>query len=176
MHAMNIFLIGYRCTGKTTVGKGLAASLGYSFVDTDELIVRKEGQKIDKIVARGGWGLFRGLEKQTLEEICKRDRQVVATGGGIILDLDNVGLMKRKGRIVWLKAGEQAIYTRMVADTASARNRPALTLKNLREEIVETLREREPLYRRAMDLEFDTEKAAPEAVLQCIVERIEGLI
>jgi len=102
VNADNLFLIGYRCTGKSSVGRLLAATLARSFVDTDSLIVSDNGMSIRKIVISRGWGAFRRLERTVLKQICNLDGQMMATGGGIVLNADNVGLMKKSGKVIYL--------------------------------------------------------------------------
>jgi shikimate kinase len=79
---MNLFLIGYRCSGKTTIGKSIAMTIDWSFVDSDLLVIKKNGNSIKDIIDTAGWDAFRRMERSTLRQICTKDRQVVATGGG----------------------------------------------------------------------------------------------
>jgi len=166
---MNLFLIGYRCTGKTTVGKALAQRLGWPFRDTDQLIVENAGTSIARMVDAGGWRYFRERERQTLADLSVADRQVVATGGGIVLDARNVRAMQRSGKIVWLTAGEQTIQARMLADESTAGNRPPLTGTGLLAEIAVVLADRRPLYEKAADVTIDTDREAVAAVCERIV-------
>ena len=78
----NLFLIGYRCTGKSSVGQALATKLGWPFIDTDSLLVSESGLSIKEVVDTCGWQAFRRLEHTALQQVCAMDRQVVATGGG----------------------------------------------------------------------------------------------
>jgi len=100
---MNVILIGYRCSGKTSVGKILAQKMGLSFVDTDELLVEKHGRSVSEIVRNDGWDGFRGLEQAVIQEVCAQDSTVIATGGGAVLDPANVSAMQHSGPVVWLK-------------------------------------------------------------------------
>jgi shikimate kinase len=169
---MNIFLIGYRCTGKTSVGRLLAATLQWPFVDTDQAIVGEQGRSIKAIVSDEGWDRFRLLEKKMLSAVCGNRMQVVATGGGIVLDPANVALMKQHGTVVWLKANVETIYNRMLKDVATDQNRPALTRKKLRREIEDTLDERESLYIGAGDIEIETDDVAPDVLSARLLELI----
>lgn len=155
---MNLFLIGYRCTGKTTLGKALARRLGWSFVDTDRRIVEATGISIAQMVAVHGWPFFRQQERQTLCEVSGGEHQVVATGGGVILDERNVSAMKNTGRVVWLTASEKIIQARMLDDEATAGNRPALTGQGLIAEITSVLTLRRPLYEKAADYQIATDR------------------
>ena len=104
---MNIVLIGYRGAGKTTVGHRLVARLKMKFVDTDDLIEERQGAPISQIVKSQGWDHFRKLEKAIIEEISKEDHLIIASGGGAVLDTDNVMTFRRNGFIIWLRADQQ---------------------------------------------------------------------
>ena len=164
MQAVNVFLIGYRCSGKTTVGRHLAQSLGWPFVDTDALVAADLGASIADVVRRRGWEAFRLAERHVLAAVCARRRQVVATGGGVPCDAANVQRMKQNGVLVWLRAGEASIEKRMRKDAASALSRPALGGKDALQEIRRTLEARRPLYRAAADLWVHTDDLCAEAV------------
>ena len=82
---MNIVLIGYRCSGKTTVGKALASMLNMQFIDTDQAVEKSSGRSIDQIVMRSGWAQFRALEKEIISRAAAKDKLVIATGGGVVL-------------------------------------------------------------------------------------------
>lgn len=153
----NIFLIGYRCTGKTSVGKHIAKKIGWCFIDSDDLLMKNTGETVTEIVSRGGWGLFRKLEKETLKNICRNGKQVIATGGGVVTDDENIDLMKRSGAVVWLRANPGTILERMQRDTRTGDLRPSLTDRELKAEIIETLKERQPLYSLATTFDIDTE-------------------
>lgn len=168
----NIFLIGFRCTGKSSVGKALAAKLGWQFLDTDSLLVSESGISIKEIVETHGWQTFRKLEHAIVEQVCTLDRRVVATGGGIILNADNVTLMKKSGRLVWLRAKPETIKTRMRQDRDTRDFRPALTSKDSIAEIEETLLEREPHYRQAMDFLVDTDGRRIDELCDVIIQQL----
>ena len=175
LNAYNLFLIGYRCTGKSSVGRQLSATLGRDFVDTDSAIVSKAGISIRKIVEECGWKYFRRWEHNALRQVCSAGRQVVATGGGIVLDAANVELMKESGKIIWLRAAPDTIKGRMVQDLASQGFRPALTAKNSISEVEETLAEREPFYRQAMDFAVDTDNVGLDVIVDIIIENLNRL-
>lgn len=171
---MNIFLIGYRCTGKTSVGRWLAKYLGRPFVDTDTLVVARSNRSIRRIVNDHGWSVFRHMEKQVLKDVCSAGGQVVATGGGIVLDVENVTLMKQTGRVVLLKASVETIRRRMRGDDKSAGFRPALTAdKNRVQEISQTLAERMPLYKGAMDICIETSTLSAGEIARDIASRLQ---
>lgn len=145
---MNIVLIGYRGTGKSTVGKVLAGWLGRTLVSTDAEIVRRAGQTIPEIVARHGWDYFRDLESAVCQELAMRDGLIIDTGGGAILRSQNVDALKKTGKLFWLTASVATIASRIGGDT----QRPSLTgTKSFVEEIQEVLSERTPQYQAAAD-------------------------
>ena len=174
---MNIFLIGYRCTGKTSVGRSLAKRLGWSFVDTDVKLMDEHGQKISEIVDTKGWAAFRKMEKQVIKYVCKQDRHVVATGGGVVLDEENVKRMKDCGVLVWLKATVDTIGNRMAEDPLTQDFRPSLTSKGgVIEEIEEMLFIRNPYYEKAMNLIVVTDLIGIEDVCDTILLKLEKTI
>ena len=116
---MNIILIGFRGTGKTTIGKMLAQRLGKEFVDADEYLEQKEGKTVKDIFAEGGEKLFREIETQIIAELCLLDNRVVATGGGAILREENVKTLKKSGIIILLEADVDTIYKRIHKDTTT---------------------------------------------------------
>lgn len=145
---MNIVLIGYRGTGKSTVGKVLATRLGRELVSTDKEIVKRAGRSIPEIVAEHGWEHFRQLESQVCKDLGGRDNLVIDTGGGAILRKENVDAFKRNGTLCWLTASVNTIANRIGGDT----QRPSLTgNKSFVEEIQEVLEERIPKYQAAAD-------------------------
>lgn len=175
MNHSNLFLIGYRCAGKSSVGRILAARLGRSFVDTDSCVVVESGVSIKELVDRRGWAAFRRLEHTVLRQTCAGDRQVVATGGGIVLDPDNIDLMKKSGKVIWLKATVETIKLRMKRDQGSEGFRPALTSKDSYSEIEETLAARKPLYHRAKDFALDTAHHGIDQICDVIMGRLGPL-
>ena len=124
---------------------------------------------IRKIVTQHGWQEFRRLEHLALQQVCVADRQIVATGGGIVLDAANVGLMKKSGRVIWLKATADTIRSRMLKDKASEGSRPALTSKDSIAEIEDTLAERKTLYRQTMDFAVDTDNFRLDEIVDSII-------
>jgi shikimate kinase len=143
---MNVVLIGYRGTGKSTVGKIVAARLGRTLVSTDVEIVKRAGQGIPEIVAQQGWDYFRDLESQVCQELAGREGLVIDTGGGAILRSQNVDVLKKTGTLFWLTASVDTIANRIGQDT----QRPSLTgTKSFVDEIQDVLRERTPKYQAA---------------------------
>ncbi len=162
---MNIVLIGYRGTGKTSIGKKLASELWMDFVDTDELIVQRAGKTIREIFAAQGEAHFRDLEEQVIAEVGARDNMVIAAGGGAVLRPANIAALKKHGKIIWLQADAQTLFERIVADAATHHTRPDLTATGGLEEIKTLLAVRTPLYQAAADATLEvTRLTVPDAV------------
>ena len=146
---MNLVLIGYRGTGKSTVGRILAKQLKRELVSMDAEIVRRARQAIPDIVKQYGWDHFRDLEAEVCRELSARNRQIIDTGGGVILRPENVVSLKSNGVLFWLTAEVNTIVSRIGGDT----NRPSLTgTKSFVDEVEEVLRDRFPKYQAAADL------------------------
>ena len=165
---MNIALIGYRGSGKSSVGRRLASRMGNKFVDTDDLIESEEG-KISDIVKSRGWDYFRAIEKRMIEEISKEDNLVIALGGGAVLDADNVVNLERNGLVIWLKADPEALRKRMGEDHRTSVSRPTLTGKGTIEELEEMVAYRDPFYEKAGKIQLDTSSLDVEAVVEKIM-------
>jgi shikimate kinase len=152
---MNIVLIGYRGSGKTSIGKRLAVLRQMSFVDTDALIIETAGRTIKEIFATEGEPGFRDRESAAIQEISQRQNAVIAVGGGAILRPENVAALKKIGRIIWLQADPETLHARILADAATFATRPNLTAAGGLEEIRALLETRLPLYASAADTTLD---------------------
>jgi shikimate kinase len=152
---MKVVLIGCRGTGKSAVGSLLAERCKLDFYDTDKIIELRGGQSIGAMVAMQGWEFFREQEKEVVREVSMIDAAVIATGGGVVLDPENISLLKQKGFLIWLVADADTIVERILADNNNEQ-RPSLTEKALADETIAVLAERSPLYRIAADLSVDT--------------------
>lgn len=158
---MNIVLIGYRGTGKTSVGKKLAEKLDRRFTRTDELIIKKAGMSIPKIVDNYGWDVFRNIESEVVKEVSKKDNWIIDTGGGVVLKRINVENLKKKGMLILLKADIKTIIDRIKYD----KERPSLTgRKSFIEEIEEVLKQRSKKYEEAADYTIDTTRLTVDEV------------
>ncbi|MBN2396892.1 MAG: shikimate kinase [Deltaproteobacteria bacterium] len=152
----NIILIGYRCTGKTTVGKKLSERLGLPFIDTDGLVMLDTGMSVDEIVREGGWPLFRQKEREVIKGLSSADDVIIAPGGGAIEDPQNREVLRKNGLFVWLTADVEIIVERMRSDLKNTDQRPPLSGGDLQAEVMEMTRKREPVYRELADLTIDT--------------------
>jgi shikimate kinase len=170
---MIITLIGYRATGKTTLAELLARRLGWQWIDADVEIERRAGKTIARIFADDGEPAFRDLEAQVIADLCRRDRLVLAAGGGAPLREDNRQIMRQSGKVVWLKARPETILKRMSGDSTTDQRRPNLTGRGPLDEIVQLLALREPMYRDTANITIDTENRTPEELTAEILERLE---
>ncbi|MBI9082157.1 MAG: shikimate kinase [Desulfobacterales bacterium] len=173
--APNLYLIGFRCTGKTSVGKTLAQILGRPFTDADRALEEHACATVARIVARDGWSVFRKMEKEVLARLAGMDGQIVATGGGVVIDLQNRAVLKQSGTTVWLRASAETILSRMGADAQTGSLRPALTDKGLEEEVRDTLARRKPLYAEAADLTVDTDGKTIETVCNLVLAELRNV-
>ena len=169
LETKNIYLIGMRGSGKTTLAKALAVALGCAFVDTDEVLVRDAGQSVDEIVSAHGWERFRALEEQTLAKVAGLPGKVVATGGGIVLSAANRDLMYKTGVSFYLAADAALLTGRILRDDNPAQ-RPALTGLALHDEVAHIMSEREPLYMAGMDHMLQANRSVEELVDDVLVD------
>lgn len=161
---MLIALIGFMASGKTTVGRLLAESLGCPFLDLDEVIVRKAGRSIPAIFEADGEAGFRKLEKQALEQTVSKyaeNTAVLALGGGTVTVPGAVKLLQEKTTCIYLQASLEAIQARLSADTTA---RPLAG-----DLLAERLAAREPLYRQAAHVTVDTDGLTPEQITDEII-------
>jgi shikimate kinase len=169
---VNIYLIGYRGTGKSTVAPLLAELLGkaWSAVDLDEQLQCHAGRTIADIFAIEGEAGFRDREQEALHQAARQDRLVVATGGGVVGRTENRELLEQ-GRVVWLTASVAVIVQRLAADDKNGPQRPDLTVQGGREEIERLLAVREPIYRELAELTLVTDSRSPQEIARNIADR-----
>jgi shikimate kinase len=167
----NLFLIGYRGAGKTTVARILAGRLGRSWIDSDAALEERHGRSIARIFAEEGEAGFRDKEAALLEDLCSRRGAVIATGGGVVLRPANCQRLKAAGRVIWLTADAWTLWQRLQNDSTSSERRPILTTGGLAE-IEELLRAREPLYRACADITVASAGRSPGEIADAIVDRL----
>lgn len=141
----HLYLIGYRGSGKSSVGAIVAARLGRPFVDADTLLEADAGKNIRDIFAAEGEAGFRDRETTTLRKLAAGEPAVIATGGGVILRHENRELLRSTGFAVWLNAPAELLWDRISIDPTTAARRPNLAGGGL-EEVRGLLAVREPLY------------------------------
>lgn len=161
----NIVLIGFMGSGKSSVGRLVASKLNQRFIDTDHLIVQKNGLEISEIFKKHGEPFFRDQEQLTLESLQTTTHCIIATGGGIVGRPENHALLHRLGFVVWLTANEDVIFERVSRNT----KRPLLQTSNPRETISTLLAQRNPLYEKASHFTLDTSDFPHDSIAQTII-------
>jgi shikimate kinase len=166
---LNLYLVGYRCTGKSSVGRIVSDTLGWVFVDMDSELQAAEGRDVQQIVKDRGWEYFRKSETKLLHRLSRGSKQVIATGGGVVTNPGNVGRMHSSGKVVWLHGRANTIAQRMAGDHNTGGQRPPLAGKDAVAEIEEILAERLPLYQQAMHFRVDTDDLSPLEVAERVL-------
>ena len=166
--AMNLILIGFMGVGKTCVGKGAAQRLGWSFIDTDTLIEEARSMTIPEIFAKHGNTSFRKTEKAVVESVARSHRCVIATGGGVVLDPENVDRLRRHGFLIHLTLSPDIIFDRIGHQS----DRPLLQTDNPRETLEALFQSRESLYRACSDFTIDRNGLNVNETVEKMIEAI----
>jgi shikimate kinase len=166
---MNIFLIGYRGSGKSTVSRRLGELLGWPSVDADSELEQRAGKSIKDIFATGGESAFRELETRVIGDLASRDKHVIALGGGAILREINRKAIAGRGPVVWLQASPETLFARINADPQTEEHRPNLTAQGGVEEIRTLLEQRTPQYRASANVTVDVNRLDPDEIARQIL-------
>jgi shikimate kinase len=142
---VNLYLVGFMGTGKTTVGRAVAHKLGFTLVDSDAEIERLQGRTVPDIFARDGEPAFRAMERQFVADGHPAHRAVVSCGGGLVIQPGILEALKAKGVVVCLHASIETILER----TARHRNRPLLAVEDPEQRVRALYAQREPIYKRS---------------------------
>ncbi len=140
----NIILTGFMGTGKTTLGRLLAEKIGYQFIDTDTQIERETRKTITELFKTQGEAAFRKLESELVEGLAQKEGLVIATGGGLVLDPNNVAVLSKTGKIICLTASPEEILARVAKQQDV---RPLLQEKDPKAKIIDLLQQRDSVYR-----------------------------
>ena len=167
----SLYLVGMMGSGKTSTGRPLAERLGYGFVDADAVIEQAAGCSIPDIFDRDGEAGFRKLESQVLSAISQRHSLVVATGGGVVTQPENWGML-HSGIVIWLDVVPDQLLQRLNADSTV---RPLLQTADPEAALNALLNERRPLYAEA-DLTVVINDETPEAVADGILQLVPSLL
>ena len=167
-----VYLIGARASGKTSLGRELARTLGRPFADTDHLFVQLRGVSIADYVAEQGWEAFRDAETEALRAAADPPGAVAACGGGIVLRPANRDILAT-GLVLYLHAPAEVLARRLGADPLEAQ-RPSLTGEGIADEVHRVLAQREGLYRDCADAVLDA-TAPPQEVLQSALDVLDAL-
>lgn len=163
---VNIALIGFMGTGKTSVGRLVADMLRFDFIDTDELIQTGTGRSITDIFNKDGEATFRTLESQTVGELAGRANTVISTGGGLPVNPKNLASLKAHALVVCLWSSPEKIWERV----RHQGHRPLLHDKDPQAKIRELLAAREPFYKQA-DVLLNTELRSVREVAQQVIHQ-----
>ena len=166
---MNIVLIGFRGTGKSTVGRLLAKRLERDFIDSDKFIEDSTGKTIKSIFEEDGEEGFRQIEADTITELSKADNKVISAGGGVVLREENVNNLKDNGFLILLEATPEIIHNRIAQDKNTTQQRPSLTDKKPLEEIKHLIEQREHAYKNAADYTINTSSVSCEDIVNEII-------
>ena len=167
---MNVALFGFMGVGKTTVGRLLATQLKYTFIDSDAELEREAGMRVSAVFASLGEPVFRAMERGVVQRLSAGDGQVIALGGGTVLDPINIESLRRSSRMVLLTASPEEISIRTRLDTT----RPLLAGEDRLVQIRRLLDERRDRYMAAADMVVDTNGVPPIRVAEAIKERLEA--
>ncbi len=167
---MRIVFIGMRGSGKSTLGEVLSRKLGWRYFETDRIIEKEAGLKISEIVSRFGWKKFRTLESIVIRNLKNVERAVIATGGGVVLNEENMKILKNNSITVFLNASVPVLIKRC----QSGENRPFLNdVTSMEEDLTKTLSKRQNLYEKYADLTIVNEN---KSVLQTMNEFLRSKI
>lgn len=153
----NIVLVGLSGSGKSTLGNILSSLSGYALVDTDAIIVKLQNRSINNIFEKNGEEFFRTLETQVSKEISTFDKQIISTGGGIVLKEKNLEYLKQNGVVFYLKTSVNTLLKRLEGDNT----RPLLKTDDVKKKLENMLEIRGKLYEKA-DVTIETDKLTPE--------------
>ena len=161
----NIILIGFMGCGKTSVGIKLSYQMKRTMIDTDKWIEQRQKMTVSQIFASFGEKEFRRMETECLKKLIdSADHQIISAGGGLPLREENHQLLKRLGKVFYLKIGPEAVYERLKNDTT----RPLLQVENPKERIRALLLEREPIYEACADVIVDVSEKSFDEILESI--------
>lgn len=170
---MLISLIGYRGTGKTTVGFLLAERLGWTCIDSDVQIEHDAGVSIRQIFESEGESGFRARESAVITRLARMHKIVLALGGGAILREENRKAIMVAGPTVWLWAEPEELYKRISDDPTTENSRPNLTADGGFQEICSVLKQRAPIYQQCADAKIETDNKTPREIVDEIVDRLD---
>lgn len=154
--------------GKSTLGGCLRRRTGLQLFDTDEIVSSRFGLSITEIFAKHGEEQFRDAEAEALRKLRVESEAIVVTGGGIVLREENVDLLQRLGKIVWLDADDETLFKR----ANQSGNRPLLQTENPRNTFAQMLQTRRPLYAKIADVRLDTSTLMGEEVAEKILNEL----
>ena len=171
---MNLYLTGYRGSGKSTVAAILAELLGWAVVDSDNEIEVLAGKTIRQIFESEQEAGFREWETTVIEGLAMLDKTVIALGGGAILEPANRARIGGSGKVAWLKVSAETSHRRISGDANTATQRPNLTQTGGIEEIEQMLAVRSPIYLSCADLVVEADSKTPAEIAAAIFDHFES--
>jgi shikimate kinase len=170
---MNLYLIGYRGSGKSTVAPLVAELLDREWLDSDQQVELLAGCNVSQIFQQYDEAAFRQWETTVIEALSRKDTLVVSLGGGAVLAKDNRELLARTGKTVWLTAPATELWRRIAADHATKTLRPNLTDLEGMAEVVQVLAQRTEIYKACADYAVDTSGMSPKHIAEEIANWFE---
>ena len=167
---MNLFLIGYRGCGKSSVAPLLAKQLDWEVVDSDQVIQAKAGTTIAQIFDEQGESAFRSLEQTAITQLAQQDKQVVSLGGGAPMFQANRDVISSTGKAVYLSAPAEILWARISGDAVSDTQRPDLTEDGGLTEVRNMLAVRDSVYAACADCTIDTHDLTVQEVADRILQ------
>jgi shikimate kinase len=162
----NLVLIGFMGCGKSSVGRRLSGLTGHRFVDTDELIVQREGRSISEIFSQSGEDYFRDVEQRSLEDLVGVCGIILSTGGGLVLRPANRETLRKIGIVAWLDASPEVLFERATRSS----KRPLLQTGDPRKAFDELLGVRRELYGLAADFRIDSTRLSHDEAAQLLLD------
>lgn len=167
----NIILIGFMGSGKTSVGIKMSYQLKRTMIDTDKWIERRQKRTVSEIFEGSGEEAFRAMETNCLKELlCRTDKQIISTGGGLPMKEENRALLRELGTVFYLKAAPETIYERLKSDTT----RPLLQSEDPEERIRTLMGQRAPIYEACADVVLDVSARPFEEIIEQISRELGG--
>lgn len=167
---MKIVLIGFMGSGKSRIGRQLAAKLGWAHHDTDEMISKQVGMPVGDIIRSKGEASFRDVERNAVSLVSLNDRAVISTGGGVPLNPENMADLSKDGFVVWLKVSPETALRR----AGNIKTRPLIDPADPLGSIRQRMEERNPIYERFAHKTVESDHMEPDQVVEKIMTLIPG--
>ena len=165
----NIILIGFMGCGKTSVSIKLSYQMKRTMIDTDKWIEQKQKMSVSEIFDTYGEDAFRRMETECLKHLIRTaDKQIISVGGGLPVREENHDLLKKLGKVIYLKVTPEVVYSRLKTDTT----RPLLQVEDPMERICSLMQQRAPVYEKCADVILDTSELSFEEVISQIMEAV----
>lgn len=162
----HLVLIGPMGAGKSSLARELARLTSRRWLDTDKMVVQRVGLPITEIFARSGEAEFRRLETEALTSLLDHRRLIIATGGGVVTQPENIPTLRALGCVIYLTAKPEVLFERVSRN----QQRPLLRTSDPEGTLRELLAAREPLYQRGAHLTVDTSEGTHDALARCVLE------